>query len=189
MLKLMIAAIIVAAPLSALADTSSSSVEKAIIGPRELMWAASSEDDATTPEQKASAQDDDYFSKSRLTRIYTKSFARLYRAASKTYAARGFDDPMFDWDVVLGGQDGCDPKDIAFETKTLDRTHVIVDVRYRMMWCFDGSDEDTKAFVSNVRFVTALEDGAYKIDDIQHLAGDKVERSVREVLVSWETQQ
>jgi hypothetical protein len=189
MLKILIAAMMLAAPISALAETTSPSPDKAIIGPRELMWAASSANDATTPEQKAAAADDNYFSKSRLKRIYTKSFARLYRSASQTYAARAFEEPMFDWDVVLGGQDGCDPKDISFETKKQDASHILVDVSYRMMWCFDGSDEAAKAQVSHVRFVTTLEDGAYKIDDIEHLAGDKVEASVREVLDYWETQQ
>ncbi|WP_137158175.1 hypothetical protein [Rhizobium sp. FKL33] len=188
MLKPLIAALMLAAPLPALAGAAAAPADKAIVGPRELIWAASSEDDATTPEQKAAAADDDYFSKSRLKRIYTKSFARLYRSATKNYAARDYAEPMFDWDVVLGGQDGCSPKDISFTTKKTDASHVRVDVSYRMAWCFDGSDEATKAQVSSVRFLTTLEDGAYKIDDIQHLAGDKIETSVREALEYWETQ-
>jgi hypothetical protein len=185
----MIATMMLAAPLPALAGAAGSWSEQAIIGPRELMWAASSADDAQTPEQKVATDDDDYFSKSRLKRIYTKSFVRVYRSASQTYATRAFEEPMFDWNVVLGGQDGCDPRDISFETTKQDASHVLVDVSYRMMWCFDGSDDAVKAQVSSVRFVTTLEDGAYKIDDIQHLAGGKVEASVREVLDYWETQQ
>lgn len=188
MLKSLIAALMLAAPLPALAGGAVAPADKTIIAPRELMWAAGGEDGAPTPEQKAAAADDDYFSKSRLKRIYTKNFARLYRSASKVYAARAYEEPMFDWDVVLGGQDGCAPRDVSFTTKKTDASHVLVDVSYRMAWCFDGSDEATKAHVSSVRFVTALEDGAYKIDDIQHLAGGKIERSIREALEYWEKQ-
>jgi hypothetical protein len=151
--------------------------KKASAGPKELLEAAagSSEDIAAT--KKPDEQDSDYFSEKRLARLYTQSFVNAYRAAWTKQEAGENGGYLLGADPIVGGQDSCPFKDLTVETMDPQFIYVYVVARFRASYCFGNPGDDKR--VTTVNFVTILEDGVFKIDDILHLDGDKVISSVK----------
>ncbi|MCV3765304.1 hypothetical protein [Rhizobium sp. TRM95796] len=151
--------------------------KKASAGPKELMEAAAGSSDDMAAARKTDEEASNYFSERRLGKLYTQSFVNLYRAAWKKQEADENGGYLLGADPVIGGQDNCPLKDLSIETKDPDFIYVDVIARFRAVYCFGNPGDDKR--VTTVKFVTILEGGAFKIDDIQHMDGEKVVSSLK----------
>jgi hypothetical protein len=106
----------------------------------------------------------DYFSDDFLKRIYSRGFNAAYREAAK-YPAYDDGGSPFDYDPIIGGQDGCALKDVTITegqpaggatpvTATFDNSH-----------CFGERAADWKP--EKLVFKVIEEDGRPVIDDIE----------------------
>lgn len=154
--------------------------KKAAAGPKELLEAAALKSRDTGGGSESDFETINYFSKKRLDRLYSTSFVNLYRAAWKKQESDENSGYLLGSDPVIGGQDSCPIKDLKIETRKPDFVYVNIIARFRAVYCF-GNPGDEKR-VTTVKFVTILENGVFKIDDIQHLDGDKVEYSLKDEL-------
>jgi hypothetical protein len=154
--------------------------KKASAGPKELLEAAAIKSRDTGEGAKIDEDAINYFSKKRLDRLYSRSFVNLYRAAWKKQESDENGGYLLGSDPVTGGQDSCPMKDLKIETMDPDFIYVNVIARFRVVYCF-GNPGDEKR-VTTLKFVTILEDGAFKIDDILQLDGDKVKYSLKDEL-------
>lgn len=120
---------------------------------------------ATTPD----GLDADYFAPALLDGVYSTRIAALYREAAEHPAFDAEDDATgspFDYDPIVGGQDGCPIEDlkIAPGATTAGRTEVVV--TFENMRCFEGNDAATREHVSRRVFLVITENGRPVIDDV-----------------------
>ncbi len=108
------------------------------------------------------------FSEDRLTRLYSRDFVALFRAASDSEFAREAGTP-FDYDVVVNAQDGCPLQDVSVVEGPSEGAVSVVLARYRFMACM-GDTPDFQA-LSETRFDVVEEDGRAVIDDIRNQDG------------------
>ena len=117
MKKFALAAMAALLPLSAFAASAADPVQR-IIDLAKGRWETT--ENNNTP---------DYFDK--LDRDFSKTFAKVYREATKYPALDGSDSP-FDYDVITSSQDGCPLKDISVESEGPQGDVTVVDARFRM---------------------------------------------------------
>jgi hypothetical protein len=154
--------------------------KKASAAAKELLEATYAKTQDTGDGAKTDEDAVNYFSKKRLNRLYTTSFVNLYRAAWKKQESDENGGYLLGSDPIIGGQDSCPMKDLKIETKDPDFIYVNTIARFRAAYCFGNPGDDKR--VTTVRFVTILEGGVFKIDDIQQMDGDKATTSLKDEL-------
>lgn len=92
----------------------------------------------------------DYFDQ--LDRDFSKSFAEVYREATKYPALDGSDSP-FDYDVITSSQDGCPLKDIKVDSEGAKGGVTVVDASFRLMDCV--GDAASKKKVSELNSMSS----------------------------------
>jgi len=105
----------------------------------------------------------DYFDEERLSRIFSRDFARLYHEAAKFPAYDDGPSP-FDYDVIVNAQDGCALKDLTLEAAPPAAGTTDVKVTFDNTHCFGERDATWKP--SEVHFKVIEEDSHPVIDDI-----------------------
>lgn len=122
---------------------------------------------------------DDYFSDKWLPQLFSSAFVTIAR---KGFAkAQENDEPFIDYDPVIGGQDGCQPKDISITNAGQKDGVTDVVARFRATYCFDGSDN---AF-TETHFKVIQENGQARIDDIVNIVPDGDPISLREAMRNY----
>lgn len=106
----------------------------------------------------------DYFSDDFLKRLYSKDFVTKYRAAAKFPAYDDGGSP-FDYDPIIGGQDGCALKDVKTTEGQPANGAEDVTVTFDNSHCFGERAPDWKP--ETLVFKMIEEDGQAVIDDIQ----------------------
>lgn len=106
----------------------------------------------------------DYFSDDFLKRLYSKDFAAKYKEAAK-YPAYDDGGSPFDYDPIIGGQDGCALKDVTTTEGQPANGAEDVTVTFDNSHCFGerGADWQPEKLV----FKLIEEDGRAVIDDIE----------------------
>jgi hypothetical protein len=155
MKKIALIALIALLPLSAHAASPADPVQR-IIDIAKAVWANT--DNKNTP---------DYFDQ--LDRDFSKSFAKVYREATKYPALDGSDSP-FDYDVITSSQDGCPLEDIGVKSEDEKDGMTVVDARFRLMGC--SGDAAQKARFNELKFDVVTEDGKPVINDIHRKTDD-----------------
>lgn len=155
MRRIAFAAIAALLPLSAHAASAADPVQR-IIDLAKGRWETT--ENNNTP---------DYFDQ--LNRDFSKSFAKVYKEATKYPAYDGGDSP-FDYDVITSSQDGCPLKDIKVESEGENGGVTVVDASFRLMDC--AEDAASKAKVSELKFDVITEKGQPVINDIHRKTDD-----------------
>lgn len=104
----------------------------------------------------------DYFDN--LDRDFSKSFAAVYREASK-YPAYEEGDSPFDYDVITSSQDGCPLKDVTVSPQGEKDGVSVIAVSFKLWTC--APDAESQAKVNELLFEVVMEDGKPVISDIQ----------------------
>ena len=105
----------------------------------------------------------DYFSEDFLKRLYSKDFVTKYREAAKFPAYEDGGSP-FDYDPIIGGQDGCALKDVAITEGQPANGAEDVTVTFDNSHCFGERASDWQP--EKLVFKLVEEDGRAVIDDI-----------------------
>ncbi|WP_416796877.1 hypothetical protein [Ciceribacter azotifigens] len=116
----------------------------------------------------------DYFAPGMLLMYFSDGFVRDFTAALLKQR-EGHSQVLIDWDPVIGGQDGCAPKDVTYGKPEAKGGVTEVLVSFKRSWCYDG-DTETKEEVTQVtyRLLQEIDESGEKqfvIDDI-HFAND-----------------
>ena len=106
----------------------------------------------------------DYFSGDFLKRLYSKDFVAKYEAAAK-YPAYDDGGSPFDYDPIIGGQDGCALKDVATTEGQPANGAEDVTVTFDNSHCFGERAADWQP--ETLVFKMIEEDGRAVIDDIE----------------------
>ncbi|WP_145925886.1 hypothetical protein [Shinella sp. HZN7] len=106
----------------------------------------------------------DYFSEDFLKRLYSKDFVAKYKEAAK-YPAYEDDGSPFDYDPVIGGQDGCALKDVTTTEGQPANGAEDVTVTFDNSHCFGERAADWQP--ETLVFKVIEEDGRAVIDDIE----------------------
>lgn len=106
----------------------------------------------------------DYFSEDFLKRLYSKDFVEKYRAAAK-YPAYDDGGSPFDYDPIIGGQDGCALKDVTTAEGQPVNGAEEVTVTFDNSHCFGERASDWQP--EKLVFRMIEEDGHAVIDDIE----------------------
>ncbi|BBE70954.1 hypothetical protein [Oharaeibacter diazotrophicus] len=157
-------ALLLAGTAAAVAATPAVAPVEKIVAVMYANW-GNGDPGATTPD----GVDADYFAPALLDGVYSARIAALYREAAKHPAFDVEDDATgspFDYDPIVGGQDGCPLEDlkVAPGATTAGRTEVVV--TFKNMRCFEGNDAATREHVSRRVFVVVTENGHAVVDDV-----------------------
>ncbi|MFC3072900.1 hypothetical protein [Shinella pollutisoli] len=107
----------------------------------------------------------DYFGEDFLARLYSRDFVAKYREAAK-YPAYDDGGSPFDYDPIIGGQDGCALKDLTIgEGRPADGGAETVTVTFDNSHCFGERALDWTPETLVFRIVE--EDGRAVVDDIE----------------------
>lgn len=135
-------------------------------------------------EPSAKAVYDDYFSAGMLLNYFSQGFTEAYVKALLA-SKRLHDTMLLDYDPVLGGQDGCVPKDVTYGRPQTKGGVTEVLVGFKRSWCYDGEyegkDEVTEVIYRLVREDDEVGEKRYVIDDI-HFVNDVPLRAEFEAL-------
>lgn len=130
----------------------------------EIMSAATSNWQDTGTDNDNPAPYTDYFSEDFLTRLYSKDFVAKYREAAKYPAYEDGGSP-FDYDPIIGGQDGCALKDVVTTEGQPANGAEDVTVTFDNSHCFGERASDWQP--EKLVFKVVEEDGRAVIDDIE----------------------
>lgn len=123
-------------------------------------------------------QEGELFDETRLSSVFSSSFAETYRIASKV-SEMSEAEGMYDYDPLIGGQDGCPLKGVAFRAlapvKETDGDYTPVEVTYDAMSCFSGFENSPPI---KRLFRTILEDGRFVVDDYENNTTDEAGKQV-----------
>ncbi len=109
---------------------------------------------------------DDYFSAKWMPKLFSSAFVTI---AKKGFAkAEANNEPFIDYDPVLGGQDGCAPKDLTITNAGPKDNGFDVVAKFHAFYCFDNADNR----FSETHFKVVMENGVAKIDDIVNIVPD-----------------
>ena len=126
---------------------------------------------------------EDYFSDKWMPQLFSSPFVTI---AKKGFAkAQENNEPFIDYDPVLGGQDGCAPKDLTVTNAGPKDGGFDVVAKFRAFYCFDGNDNR----FSETHFKVVMENGAAKIDDIVNIVPDGDPVSLRDTMNGYFTAQ
>lgn len=128
-------------------------------------------------------QAEDYFSDKWMPQLFSSSFVAIARKGFTK--AQENDEPFIDYDPVLGGQDGCPPKDLTVTNAGQKDGAYDVVAKFRGFYCFDGTDNR----FSETHFKVVMENGVPKVDDIVNILPDADPVSLRDVMNSYFTAQ
>jgi hypothetical protein len=135
-------------------------------------------------EPNAKAVYDDYFSAGMLLNYFSQGFVEAYGAALLA-SKRAHDNMLLDYDPVIGGQDGCVPKDVVYGKPQVKGAATEVLVGFKRNWCYDGEyegkDEVTEVIYRLVQEDDEVGEKRYVIDDI-HFVNDVPLRGELEAL-------
>lgn len=126
------------------------------------------------------------FDEQRLSSVFSKSFADTYRIAAKVTEMAEVQEGLFDYDPLVGGQDGCELKDMSFKAlppvREGEREYVPVDATFDNMRCFQGFENNP---LRTLRFRVVEENGRFVVDDYENGMTDDKDRplSLKEQLV------
>ncbi len=154
--------------------------------PASVVWAADPLDpvrivmsvagwkDKDAPKVEAS----DYFDEQLLVSIYSASFADVYRLALRTDELQDGSGYMLGYDVVIGGQDSCELKDVRFEARQERDGVTPVDVYFDAISCFGHTPDLSRP---QTVFHVIEEDGRFVIDNLwsEDYRGGVVESSIK----------
>lgn len=112
----------------------------------------------------------DYFSEDFLKRLYSKDFAAKYREAAK-YPAYDDGSTPFDYDPIIGGQDGCALKDVTTTEGAPADGAEDVTVTFDNSHCFGERAPDWRP--EKLVFKLIEEGGRAVIDDIERPSFDE----------------
>ena len=115
--------------------------------------------DKDAPKVEASG----YFDDRLLATIYSASFVDVYRLAEKTDALQDGSGYMLGYDVVIGGQDSCELKDVRIEARAERDGVTPVDVYFDAVSCFGHAPDLSRP---QTVFHVVEEDGRYVIDNL-----------------------
>jgi hypothetical protein len=115
--------------------------------------------DASAPKVSANG----YFDDSLLSSIYSASFADIYRLADKTDELQDGSGYMLGYDVVIGGQDSCELKDVRIALRGAKESVSVVDVYFDAVSCFGHAVDLT---TPQTVFHVIEEDGRFVIDNL-----------------------
>lgn len=107
----------------------------------------------------------DYFNEDFLKRLYSKDFIAKYREAAKYPAYEDGDGSPFDYDPIIGGQDGCALKDVTTTEGQPVNGAEDVNVTFDNSHCFGERAADWKP--ETLVFKMIEEDGRAVVDDIE----------------------
>lgn len=117
---------------------------------------------------------DDYFSAGMLLNYFSQGFVEDY-AKALLANKRAHDNVLLDYDPVLGGQDGCVPKDVAYGKPEEKNGVTEVLVGFKRSWCYDGEyqgkDEVTEVIYRLVEEEDEVGEKRFVVDDI-HFVND-----------------
>ena len=106
------------------------------------------------------------FDDKRLKDVFSQSFADTYRIALKVTDMAGMQEGLFDYDPLVGGQDGCELKVLSLKAlepvKQGDSAYTPVEVTFDNMSCFEGYENKPPRVE---QFKVVLENGKYVVDD------------------------
>lgn len=115
--------------------------------------------DKDAPKVEASG----YFDDRLLATIYSASFVDVYRLAEKTDELQDGSGYMLGYDVVIGGQDSCELKDVRIEARPAKNGVTPVDVHFDAISCFGHTPDFSQP---QTVFHVIEEDGRYVIDNL-----------------------
>lgn len=115
--------------------------------------------DKDAPKVEASG----YFDDRLLATIYSASFVDVYRLAEKTDELQDGSGYMLGYDVVIGGQDSCELKDVRIEARPAKNGVTPVDVQFDAISCFGHTPDFSQP---QTVFHVIKEDGRYVIDNL-----------------------
>ncbi|MBD3805443.1 MAG: hypothetical protein IE919_19755 [Thioclava sp.] len=116
----------------------------------------------------------DYFAPGMLLMYFSDGFVRDFTTALLKQK-EGRSQVLIDWDPVIGGQDGCAPKDVTYGKPETKGAVTEVLVGFKRSWCYEA-DAETKDEVTQVTYRLVEEsdetgEKRFVIDDI-HFAND-----------------
>lgn len=126
---------------------------------------------------------DDYFSANMLLRFFSEDFTKAFATALlKTNERR--EELMIDWDPIIGGQDSCPLKDIAYGPVKDDAGKMEITVGFKARACFD--EDVSKDEIGKVTFTLVKEElvpgsPIYLIDDIAHSGEPSLRTTLEEI--------
>lgn len=113
------------------------------------------------------------FDDERLSTVFSKSFADTYRIAAKVTEMAELEEGLFDYDPLVGGQDGCELKELSFKAqpavKEGDTDVIPVDATFDNMRCFQGFEKNP---LRTLRFRVVQENGRFVVDDYENGESD-----------------
>ncbi|MCF3639719.1 hypothetical protein LXM94_07020 [Rhizobium sp. TRM95111] len=154
-----VAALIVSLPSAGFCADAAAPVGE-IVAAATVNWQEMGSDMDTPPEYR------DYFSADFLGRVYSRDFAEKYRAATN-YPAYDEGDSPFDYDPIVGGQDGCPLKDVKTQTGVAEGGVTAVTVSFDNTHCFGERAADWTP--TTLVFTVIEEAGRAVVDDIDRL--------------------
>lgn len=120
----------------------------------------------------------DYFDKTRLDTLYTKTMADAYREAAKHPLYDEASGP-FGYDVITNGQDGCPLKDVTIVNQGEKAGVTDIKVTFKLLTCYE--DDPNKDAVSEVHFDVVTENGRPVISDIHRITEGKPDSLLKEI--------
>jgi hypothetical protein len=120
----------------------------------------------------------DYFDKTRLDTLYSKTFADAYREAAKHPLYDESSGP-FGYDVITNGQDGCPLKDVNIANLGEKAGMTDIKVTFKLMTCYD--DDPNKDAISEVHFDVVSDNGKPVISDIHRVTDGKADSLLKEM--------
>jgi len=103
------------------------------------------------------------FDDTRIERLFSRDFVRLYRAAMRHPIYPGGTTP-FDFDIIVQGQDSCSLDDMKIAQYEMDAPGNFHEVSFANFACFD--DDGDKARRPTIHFSMVDEGGRTLIDDV-----------------------
>lgn len=128
----------------------------------------------------------DIFDESRLQKLFSADFVRLYQAAQADPATDDSISP-FDYDVIVGGQDACPLESLSIAPQPPASAKTEVVVQFKKSTCM-GTDADYQAFTT-VKFEVITENGRPVIDDILTTDEDGKPSALKDVMRDIDKQQ
>ena len=169
-----LAALALLLPVSAMAADFKAPVSE-IMAAATVNWQDMATDSDTPPPYV------DYFSEDFLKRLYSRDFVAKYREAAK-YPAYDDGGSLFDYDPIIGGQDGCALKDVTTtEGQPADGAEDVT-VTFDNSHCFGERASDWQP--EKLVFKMIEEDGRPVIDDIERTGveeGASMKKELQEI--------
>ncbi|SIQ95870.1 hypothetical protein SAMN05880561_106177 [Rhizobium sp. RU33A] len=130
-----------------------------LLEPVKIVMSAAGWKDKDAPKVEASG----YFDDRLLATIYSASFVDIYRLAEKKDALQDSSGYMLGYDVVIGGQDSCELKDVRIEARPARDGVTPVNVYFDAVSCFGHAPDLSRP---QTVFHVVEEDGRYVIDNL-----------------------